>query len=462
MDQSMFIRATATRVQVKRLLKVIFCIATWVVTCSAPVWAESGNSALAEEFFAKGLDYYWAQEMPLHYEEAFVWLSKAADYDHPRAQAIVADMYGNGLGTVIDHEKAFALATAAAGSGDVFGRYLLGKYYYWGRGTLENEVKAKKIFSQIFLELESLAESGDGLAQHGLGWVYDNFSTTTKDYQKAHHWYENAAVQGYAVAQNNLGVMFGRGNGVRKNSKAQRIWYRQAVEQNYPVAQYNLALALEDTRDLDGKYHLLIQAANRNYGPAQAKLGWMFEKGEGRPVEWQSAISWYRKAAIHGHRWAQNHLGILYKKGKGVPQDYHEAMNLFRTAADKGYPKAFGNIGRLYEKGLGVERNYAVALVWYAQGAELDNAYSQARLGYLYMNGFGLDKDYEKANKWLKKAARGGNEWARYGIGFIHEKQRQYSKAIGWYLLSALNGYEFGLKRAVYLLVMYPVISFQV
>ena len=79
--------------------------------------------------------------------------------------------------------------------------------------------------------------------------------------------------------------------------------------------------------------------------------------------------------------------------------------------------------------------------------------------GYLYMNGFGVDRDYEKATNWLKEAAWGGDEWARYGIGLIHEEQRQYSQAIRWYLLAALNGYDFGFKRAVYLMVLYPVMS---
>jgi len=44
--------------------------------------------------------------MPQHYyDEAFVWLSKAAEYGHPRAQSIVADMYNNGLGIQIDYRE---------------------------------------------------------------------------------------------------------------------------------------------------------------------------------------------------------------------------------------------------------------------------------------------------------------------------------------------------------------------
>jgi len=72
----------------------------------SPVLVETGKPALAEQFFAKGLGNYWAQDMPQHYyDEAFVWLSKAAEYGHPRAQSIVADMYNNGLGIQIDYRE---------------------------------------------------------------------------------------------------------------------------------------------------------------------------------------------------------------------------------------------------------------------------------------------------------------------------------------------------------------------
>ena len=423
------------------------------------VLAENETSALVDEFFAKGLGYYWAQDIPQHYEEAFVWLSKAAEYGHPRAQAMQADMFANGLGISIDREQAFALASASAQKGDVFGKFLLGKYFYWGIGTPTNEEKASKIFSWILLELERQAESGDVLAQHSLGWVYSTLSTTTKDYQKAHHWYEKAAVHGYAVAQNNLGVMFCNGEGVRPNGKTKNAWYRRAAKQGYPIAQYNLALSLGAEGKLGEKFTLLMESASRNYKSAQAKLGWILEEGQGQPVDLKKAVALYRKAAVQDHRWAQNHLGRLYQKGKGVPQDYHEAMKWYQEAAAKGYASGMANVGHLFEKGLGVEKNYVEARAWYEQSAELGNTYSQARLGYLYLNGYGVDRDLEQSMAWLRKAVRGGDEWARYGIGLIHEKQRQYSQAIRWYLLAAINGYDFGFKRAVYLMVMYPVIS---
>ncbi len=422
------------------------------------VFAESEPSSLAEQFFAKGLGYYWDQDLPQHYDEAFVWLSKAAENGHPRAQAIVADMYNNGLGTQIDYRKGWAFSQASASQGDSYGRFLLGKALYKALGTERDSREGTRILSQAMTALEVEADSGDAHAQSALAWIYYHLSTATKDYQKARHWYEKAAVQGYAVAQNDLGFMFGRGDGVRKNSQAKMVWYRRAADQGYPVAQYNVALALEHEGDLQSEYEMFRLAANRDYAPAQTKLGWFAEQGKGRPRDLQKAVSWYRKAATQGHQWAQNHLGSLYESGNGVTQDYQEAMKWYRRAAENQYDSAFANIAHLYEQGLGVEQDYVTARTWYERGAKQNDSHSQARLGYLYLYGYGVKQDLKEAQTWLLKAARGGDEWAYYGIGLIHEEQRKYSQAIRWYLLSAFNGYSFGFKRAVYLMVLYPVI----
>ena len=134
-------------------------------------------------------------------------------------------------------------------------------------------------------------------------------------------------------------------------------------------------------------------------------------------------------------------------------------MKWYRVAADRAYKKAIAKVGYFYEKGMGVPKDYTKAKEWYIKGARLGNGYSQERLGKFYMRGWAGEKDVEKALEWFKKASHNGRERAYYEIGLIHEEQQKYSQAIRWYLLSAIKGYNFGLKRAVYLVVLYPVIS---
>jgi len=79
-------------------LVIVLIVGACVMTTSQ-ILAENNTSALADENFVKGLEYFWAEDIPQHYEEAFVWLSKAVEYGHPWAQAMQADMLANGLGS---------------------------------------------------------------------------------------------------------------------------------------------------------------------------------------------------------------------------------------------------------------------------------------------------------------------------------------------------------------------------
>ena len=425
----------------------------------SPARAESEKETLTKEFYSKGIEYYRAQDIPQHYDEAFVWISKAAEYDHPRAQAILADMYHNGLGTQINEQKSLELTKAAAEQGDTFGQFLLGKALYLGLGAKQDRDNGTKILSHVFNALEEEANSGDVHAQSSLAWIYYHLSDANNDYQKAHFWYEKAAVQGYAVAQNALGLLFERGDGVRENSQAKMVWYRRAASQGAPIGQYNLAMALGEQRDFDGQFTWVRRSADLHYAEAQYFLGWIYEVGEGGTRDLHEALLWYRKAADQDHVLAQYKLGEFYHYGSGVSQDYEEARKWYEMAAKNGDADAMANLGHFFEKGFGVEKDYATARDWYTQGADQHHSPSQARLGFLYLYGYGVKKDLGKAREWLERAAGGGNESAYYGIGLIHEEKGRYSQAIRWYLLSAIKGYGFGFKRAVFLMVLYPVIS---
>ncbi len=76
--------------------------------------------------------------------------------------------------------------------------------------------------------------------------------------------------------------------------------------------------------------------AERGNAVAQARLGWMYEKGEGVPQDYAQAAAWYLKAAEQGNAVAQSDLGVMYEYGEGVPQDYAQAAAWYRKAAEQG------------------------------------------------------------------------------------------------------------------------------
>jgi hypothetical protein len=62
----------------------------------------------------------------------------------------------------------------------------------------------------------------------------------------------------------------------------------------------------------------------------------MYEQGRGTEKNYQSAVSWYQKAAKQGHAQAQNNLAWLYESGQGVKQDLVQAYAWFDSAAHQG------------------------------------------------------------------------------------------------------------------------------
>ena len=53
-------------------------------------------------------------------------------------------------------------------------------------------------------------------------------------------------------------------------------------------------------------------------------------------LSYPKAVELYQKAADRGNADAQNNLGWLYQNGEGVPMDLDRAAELFQKAADQG------------------------------------------------------------------------------------------------------------------------------
>ncbi|MFM7083669.1 MAG: tetratricopeptide repeat protein [Hyphomicrobium sp.] len=77
---------------------------------------------------------------------------------------------------------------------------------------------------------------------------------------------------------------------------------------------------------------VLAEEGNAN---AQAKLGQMYQTGNGVPQSYDEAAYWYQSAARQGHPEAQYNLGRLFAMGKGVPQNYFNSYLWLNLAASK-------------------------------------------------------------------------------------------------------------------------------
>ena len=88
----------------------------------------------------------------------------------------------------------------------------------------------------------------------------------------------------------------------------------------------------------------------------------LFRSGVERSYE--TAASWYRRAADQGHAPSQFKLGWMYRKGIGVDEDDETAVMWYQRSAERGYLEAMWNLAVMYNIGRGIRRDRNYAYMW--------------------------------------------------------------------------------------------------
>ncbi len=141
----------------------------------------------------------------------------------------MAANYENGL-ALLDKGKdgaAYEEFFELAKSGDLDSQMILGEMYLDGLGVSVNHEKA-------FYWLAKAENGGDAEAEYLLGFMYENGLHVAQDMSRAETWYKKAALQGDAMAQFNLALIYKEGKGnVEKNMKEAFKWLKMVeVSQN--------------------------------------------------------------------------------------------------------------------------------------------------------------------------------------------------------------------------------------
>ena len=103
--------------------------------------------------------------------------------------------------------------------------------------------------------------------------------------------------------------------------------------------------------------------------------------------DYAQALILYKGLAAQGNARAQITLGFMYDKGQGVPQNYQEALKWIRLAAAQGNALGQNNLGSMYYNGLGIAQDYQTAVKWFKLAAMQGDALGQTNLGWMYQNG---------------------------------------------------------------------------
>lgn len=126
--------------------------------------------------------------------DLFYLYLNAADAGDPEAARMVGYMSENGIGTLVDTERAFTYYRKAALAGDLDAVYNLGFFYYFG-------VHGQKDLERAYLCFEFAANEGESMSMYALGDMYEMGKYVEKNLETALYWYEKAFRYGYQEAE---------------------------------------------------------------------------------------------------------------------------------------------------------------------------------------------------------------------------------------------------------------------
>ena len=191
-----------------------------------------------------------------------------------------------GYGTKVDKENAAKYAKMALESGNVgvISTYSLAAGYESGKIGEGNTDKARKLYADIFPQIEELANKGISDAERFYAQYYHyGDGGVEQDYTKALEWYEKAAEQGNYGAMAQIGVLYANGNGVEQDYAKALEWYKKAAELGNDVAM--------------------------------CCIGAMYANGQGVDVDYNLALEWFEKAADQGNENAVDTIAMLRNQG---------------------------------------------------------------------------------------------------------------------------------------------------
>lgn len=269
----------------------------------------------------------------------------------------------------------------------------------------------------------------------------------------------------YEMNQNELfqlGKKYENGNGVNKCLYiANELYYKAAIKGSKDakkaiIINKLLLMAMPSYIDIKSSWindiiGELEEKKDLGTGEEYRLLGFAYEDGVGKAVDYNKAISYYRRAVTMGTPSANNAIGDMYYYGQGVQNDYSQALNHYKMASDNGYATATCNLARCYENGCGVEKNDCEALRLYTLVADRGFDRGQLRCAIMHKEGSGTDANPLVAFSYCLKSAQQGNRIAQKLLGDIYLNgegvEEDVNEALTWYCKSAEQEYSPAIER---------------
>ena len=159
----------------------------------------------------------------------------------------------------------------------------------------------------------------------------------------------------------------------------------------------------------------------------------MYEGGQGTPPHPRKVVAYMQQAAESGHVQAQVELADFYRDGlpdADIRRDYQTALSWYEKAALKQHAEAQTKIGEMYYAGQGVERNRFEGIRWYEIAARKYYTPALIHLAGINWNGDPLPQDKPQAYGYLLLAREASTDDTRPGVDVLMaEWERKMSNA---------------------------------
>ncbi len=157
------------------------------------------------------------------YSNAIQLLMPAAERGESEPQALLGQIYNAGWGVPVNYELAFTWWSRAAASGSTDGQWGLGVLYDEGLGVAKDAQKAAQLWRKA-------SEAGNIKATINLAFLYEEGRGVKTDLAECARLLKIAAESGEPAAQLNYGLKLIHGEGVSKDTSLGCAWLAIAAE----------------------------------------------------------------------------------------------------------------------------------------------------------------------------------------------------------------------------------------
>jgi TPR repeat protein len=251
-----------------------------------------------------------------------------ASGENPEAGPTIIAPQSSRAGRALFDQKRYAeakpLLEKACNLGNADSCGLLGDYYFYGYGGVEQDYKQTRLLDKQACEWGSIEGCGN------LGLLYEKGLGGLRDYATARALYKKACNGGSTKSMTGSTEGSAAGSMARCSALGMLYLNGQGGAQDYEQARI-----------------LFRKACDGGFMLGCAALGSLYQNGQGTLPDPAQARTLYGQACNGGEMVGCSWLGRLCEIGLGGPQDFGRARALFRQSCDGGFKPACDELTKL-------------------------------------------------------------------------------------------------------------------